>query len=117
MPRSPLFKPILATTAAVSLIALCAPSFASGTDAAEIRFDNVRFEPAQIEVPANQPFTVRVTNSDKAVIEFESFELHRERVVRPGQTITVLMAPVAPGSYKFFDDFHNEVAEGALLAQ
>ena len=117
MPRRPLFKSILTTTAAVSLIALCAPSFASGTDAAEIRFDNGRFEPSQLVVPANVPFSVRVTNSDKAVIEFESFELHRERVVRPGQTITVLMAPVAPGSYKFFDDFHHEVAEGAILAK
>jgi hypothetical protein len=117
MPRRPFLKSILATTAAVSLIALCAPSFASGTDAAEIRFDNGRFEPAQIEVPANQPFTVRVTNSDKAVIEFESFELHRERVVRPGQTIMVLMAPVAPGSYKFSDDFHHDVVEGAILAK
>jgi Cupredoxin-like domain len=117
MPRRPFIKSILTTTAAISLIAMCAPSFASGTDAEEIRFDNGRFEPLQLVVPANVPFSVRVTNADKAAIEFESFELHRERVVRPGQTITVLMAPVAPGSYKFFDDFHHDVAEGAILAK
>jgi hypothetical protein len=28
-----------------------------------------------------------------------------------------LMAPVAPGSYKFFDDFHHDVVEGAILAK
>jgi heme/copper-type cytochrome/quinol oxidase subunit 2 len=116
MPRRPLIKSSLAT-AAISLIALCAPSFASGTDASEIRFDHGRFEPPQLVVPANTPFTVRVTNSDKAAIEFESFELHRERVVRPGQTITVFMAPIAPGNYKFFDDFHRDVTEGAILAK
>lgn len=117
MPRRPFIKSIATTTAAIALIALCAPAFASGGDASEIRFSNGRFEPSELVVPANAPFTVRVTNSDKAAIEFESFELHRERVVRPGQTITVLMAPVAPGSYKFFDDFHLEVAEGAILAK
>ena len=110
-------KSIAFATAAIASIALCAPTFASDGDAGEIHFSNGRFEPAQLVVPANTPFKVQVTNSDTAAIEFESFELHRERVVRPGQTITVLIAPVAPGSYKFFDDFHHGAAEGSILAK
>jgi hypothetical protein len=117
MPRRPHLKYIAFATAAIASIALCAPAFAADSDAGDIRFSNGRFEPAQLVVPANTPFMVRVTNSDAAAIEFESFELHRERVVRPGQTITVLMAPVAPGSYEFFDDFHHGAAEGAILAK
>ena len=109
-------KAIAFATAAIASIALCAPTFASDGDPSEIHFSNGRFEPAQLVVPANTQFKVRVTNTDTAAIEFESFELHRERVVRPGQTITVLIAPVAPGSYKFFDDFHQGV-EGAILAK
>ena len=117
MPRRPFLKSLMTAAATGTMIALCAPSFASGGVASEVRFNNGRFEPSQLVVPANAPFAVRVTNADKAAIEFESFELHRERVVRPGETITVLMAPVAPGSYKFFDDFHREVAEGAIVAK
>jgi Cupredoxin-like domain len=110
-------KSIAFATAVIASISLSAPTFASDGDASEIHFRNGRFEPAQLVVPANTPFKVQVTNLDTAAIEFESFELHRERVVRPGQTITVLMAPVAPGSYKFFDDFDHGVAEGAILAK
>lgn len=105
------------TTAVVGLIALCTASFAAEAPAPEIHFGDGRFEPAQLVVPANTPFAVRVTNSDKAAIEFESFELHRERVVRPGETITVFMAPIAPGNYKFVDDLHHDVAEGTILAK
>jgi hypothetical protein len=117
MPRRPLLNLIAFVTAVIASITLSAPTFASDGDASEIHFRNGRFEPAQLVVPANTPFRVQVTNSDTAAIEFESFELHRERVVRPGQTITVLMAPVAPGTYKFFDDFHHDAAAGAILAK
>ncbi len=117
MPRRPHLNSIALVTAVIASIALSAPSFASDGDASQIHFRNGRFEPAQLVVPANTPFRVQVTNSDTAAIEFESFELHRERVVRPGQTISVLMAPVAPGTYKFFDDFHHGTAEGAIVAK
>ena len=77
-------KSIAFATAVIASISLSAPTFASDGDASEIHFRNGRFEPAQLVVPANTPFKVQVTNSDTAAIEFESFELHRERVVRGG---------------------------------
>jgi len=83
----------------------------------EITLQNGRFEPAQLVVPANTAFKVRVTNADKAAIEWESFELHRERVVQPGETITVYIPALAPGTYKFFDDFHHDTVSGAIVAQ
>ena len=48
--------------------------------------------------------------------EFESFELHRERVIQPGQTITVYLPALKSGRYPFFDDFHK-TAEGAIVAR
>jgi hypothetical protein len=56
-------------------------------------------------------------NQGDAPIEFESFELNRERVVQPGQTITVQLPKLDPGQYHFFDDFHHEVAQGTITAQ
>jgi heme/copper-type cytochrome/quinol oxidase subunit 2 len=84
---------------------------------AQLRFENGSFVPAQIRVPANRPFTVKVTNQSDAAIEFESFELHRERAVPPGETITVHMPSLAPGNYQFFDDFHHEVPKGLIVSQ
>jgi hypothetical protein len=83
----------------------------------EIKLQDGRFEPPQMTVPANTAFKVRVTNVDKAAIEFESFELHRERVVQPGETITVYIPALAAGSYKFFDDFHRDTPEGTMVAK
>lgn len=83
----------------------------------EITLTGGRFTPAQVVVPAHTPFKVRVTNADPAAIEFESFELHRERVVQPGETITVFMPALGPGTYPFFDDFHRDTPEGAIVAR
>ncbi len=83
----------------------------------EITLREARFAPPQLTVPANTGFKLRVTNADPAAIEFESFELHRERVVQPGETITVYMPALAPGTYKFFDDFHRDTPEGVIIAK
>ena len=76
-----------------------------------------RFDPSELVVPANTTFKLLVTNSDPDAIEFESFELHRERVVKPGETITVFMPSLSPGKYKFFDDFHSGTPNGVIVAK
>ena len=102
----------LGTTAGLAFATAC---FAD--EALQLRFEHGVFAPLQLTVPANKPFKVKVTNSSNAAIEFESFELHRERAVAPGETITVRMPSLAPGSYRFFDDFHHEVPEGVIVSQ
>ena len=82
-----------------------------------LRYLNGRFEPSNLAVAAHAPFKVQVTNQDGAAIEFESFELHRERVVRPGETITVFIPALAPGDYDFFDDFHHDAPKGVIVAK
>jgi len=81
----------------------------------ELRFENRRFTPQTITVPANQ--AIRVTNASKEPIEFESFKLNREKVVGPGETITVRIPALRPGSYDFYDDFHQDVPAGSIVAK
>ena len=83
----------------------------------EIRFTGHHFEPARLTVPAGIPFAIKVINQDRERIEFESFKLHREKVVEPGQDILVRIPALGPGSYDFFDDFHDDVAEGTITAR
>ena len=73
--------------------------------------------PSRIEVPAHTKFKLLVKNSDTTAEEFESTQLNREKVVAPGQTITVFLGPLAPGEYKFFGEFHQDTAQGVLVAK
>ena len=114
-------KPTLLKAFALGLssavLALAGASFADDGVMAQLRFEHGNFAPAQLTIPANKPFKVKVTNHSDSAIEFESFELHRERVVPPGETITVRMPSLAPGNYQFFDDFHHEVPKGLIVSQ
>ena len=104
-----------------SLIVLTVVALAAGTRAEdnvfELRYENRRFTPQTITVPANRPFRIKVINASKETVEFESFKLNRERVVGPGETIIVNVPALSPGSYDFYDDFHDDVPEGAIIAK
>ena len=48
-------------------------------------------------MPANAKFQLHVKNTDDTADEFESVDLNREKLVTPGQTITVFLGPLSPG--------------------
>jgi high-affinity iron transporter len=106
----------LAAAAALTMV-LAAGSTARAEDLPILVFHNHRFEPSRIEVPAHQKFKLLVKNSDDTADEFESTELNREKLVAPGQTITVFLGPLDPGTYKFFGDFHQDTAQGVLVVK
>ncbi len=83
----------------------------------ELRFENHRFVPQSLTVPAGQPFSLKVVNASNETIEFESFKLNREVAMTPGETITVRLPALGPGSYDFYDDFHQDVPQGAIIAR
>ncbi len=99
------------------LLSAYAPALATDDPILAIKLTEGRFEPTQVLAPAHTAFKVTVTNTGTAPIEFESFELHRERVVQPGETITVNMPSLAPGTYQFFDDFHADTPAGAIIVK
>ncbi|MFZ0890382.1 MAG: cupredoxin domain-containing protein [Candidatus Binataceae bacterium] len=101
---------------ALAVLALAAVAHAED-GAWELRFENHRFAPQTLTVPAGRPLVVTVVNADKETIEFESFKLNREKAVSPGETITVHLPALSPGSYDFYDDFHQDVPEGAIVAK
>lgn len=81
-------KKITATAIAIAAVALLAafdstPSARAADDSPHLLFNGTAVQPATLTVPANTPIKLLVTNTSAAAIEFESFELHRERVVQP----------------------------------
>jgi|SRR6185437_11266341 plastocyanin len=75
------------------------------------------FEPAELTVPAGQKITLTVKNLNPTPAEFESTDLNREKVVTGGNTITVFIGPLRPGSYEFFDDFSADTPHGHIIAK
>jgi plastocyanin len=73
-----------------------------------ILLKNNQFVPSEVQVPAGAKVKLVLRNENPTPSEFESTQLHREKIAPPGQEITVFVGPLDPGSYEFFDDFHPE---------
>jgi hypothetical protein len=79
---------------------------------AKLAIHDHKFDPAELNVPANTKIKLLVENQDTTPEEFESGDLNREKVVIGKGTITVFLGPLDAGKYHFFGDFHQETAQG-----
>ncbi len=82
-----------------------------------VQIKDHKFEPAKIEVPANQQFKLIVENLDKTLEEFESTDLKKEKLIGAGKKVTIIISPLKSGEYKFFGDFHQKTAQGEIIAK
>jgi hypothetical protein len=96
---------------------LSAAPVAASDAAATIKFENHHWTPLNVMVPAHQTLTIEVVNASNETIEFESFKLNRETAMTPGQTIKVPLPALSPGTYDFYDDFHQDVPQGTIVAK
>ncbi|WP_322033171.1 cupredoxin domain-containing protein [Paraburkholderia sp. J76] len=110
--------------AALALSASFAVSLAGGATVAhaedlptfKLEMNDGKLNPARIEVPAGKRIKIEVRNAGKGAAEFESVQLRKEKVLAPGADSFVVIAPLDPGEYKFFDDFHQQ-AQGVIVAK
>jgi heme/copper-type cytochrome/quinol oxidase subunit 2 len=105
---------LLALAVSAGLVAAPAPAQEA---AVRITLKDHKFQPAEARVPANKPVRIEVHNMDSTPAEFESKTLRVEKVVAGGATITLQVRPLAPGRYRFFDDYHEDTTEGYLVVE
>jgi hypothetical protein len=82
-----------------------------------IEFHDGKVAPVRVEVPANRRFKIELRNSGVTPAEFESNELHKEKVLAPGTTSILVFRTLDPGEYTFFDDFHPDAPKAVLVAK
>jgi hypothetical protein len=99
---------------AFALLPTAAPALAA--DAVTLALKDHRFVPSEVSVPAGERFRIEVENQDTTPAEFESNDLRVEKIVVPGGKIAVMAGPLKPGTYKFFDDYHPDLATGTMTA-
>jgi hypothetical protein len=73
-----------------------------------------KFDPPELHAPPGQAISIQVKNLNSIVSEFESSDLHFEKLVPVGSAATVYVRPLQPGRYNFYDDFHHDT-QGYLV--
>lgn len=103
----------------VLLAALAAPraSVAATLPEFTLVLENHQFTPAELKVPAGTKIRLVVVNRDPSPEEFESYDFNREKIVPAGGRILLYVGPLRPGRYRFFGEFHQATAHGALVAE
>jgi len=109
-------KLTLSLLLAGALLTAAVPARAQEAANVTVSIKNHRFQPAEVQAPANVPIILRVKNLDPAPMEFESVSLRVEKVVTGNGEGIVRLRPLAPGRYNFFDDF-NQQANGVLVVK
>jgi heme/copper-type cytochrome/quinol oxidase subunit 2 len=102
--------------AAALLLVATAPRTVKAEDAVTLSLTvkDHKFDPAELHAPAGKPIEIKVKNLGDIVFEFESSDLHFEKIVPAGAEATVHVRPQQPGRYNFFDDFHHDT-QGYLV--
>jgi hypothetical protein len=107
---------VLVPLLALLCVLLVAATAARAADAVTLTIKDHQFAPSQVSVPAGERFRIEVENQDATPAEFESADLRVEKIVVPGGKIVVMVGPLKPGNYKFFDDYHPDTATGTMTA-
>lgn len=76
-----------------------------------------KLDPAELVVPAGKRIKIEISNEGTTPIEFESLVLKIEKVLGPGAKSSVVINPLKPGEYPYFDEFHPDTSKGKIIAK
>jgi hypothetical protein len=112
-----MFRVLALIVAASVLTGLPAPVRAQQATEISMTVKDNKFQPAEIEAPANTPIRLKIKNLDPKPMEFESKSLKVEKIITGGGEATVNVRAQKPGRYEFYDDFHEETTRGVLIVK
>jgi hypothetical protein len=101
----------------LGLAALVPAAHADDLPEFRLVLQNHTYQPAELKVPADAKFKLVIENRDASPEEFESTDFNREKIVLPNSSTSVYIGPLKAGSYRFFGDFHQDTAQGRLIAE
>jgi len=96
------------------LIAITAGLGLAAEEKIVMKISEHRFVPSELTLKVGVSYLLKVTNTDKTSEEFESPDLNREKMILPGQTVTIRLPKLKAGVYTFFGEFHPDTAHGTI---
>lgn len=104
------------TLALTLLLSTMTAAFANDTTV-ELVIKDHRFTPSEVVIPKDTKIILSVTNQDATAEEFESKTLHREKIIPGNSRALIRIGPLAPGTYEFVGEFHEDTAHGTLIVK
>ncbi|PCJ25961.1 MAG: hypothetical protein COA94_05720 [Rickettsiales bacterium] len=101
----------------ICALAAALPAYAGGFVEVDLIIKDHKFHPETLKLPAGKKIRITVHNQDSTIEEFESIDLKREKIVLGNSKARVILAPLKPGTYKFFGEFHEETAQGKIVVE
>ena len=83
----------------------------------EISLKGQTFTPAELNVPAGEPFIIKLKNENDAPAEFESKEMKIEKIVAGHSEILVKVKALPGGTFEFVDEYHEDTARGTVVSK
>ena len=102
---------------AIFLVAGLALSHPAAADDYALSIQNHKFTPETLEIPANTKVRIVIRNQDPTPEEFDSDDLHREKLIPAGSQAVVFVGPLGPGTYKFVGEFNSATAKGQIIVK
>jgi plastocyanin len=100
----------------VTILALAGSSVYADDPGVTIAIRDDGFAPSEVKAARGTHLRVEVVNETDHKVEFESFQLNREHVIKSRSRATFYLSGLAPGRYEFFDDLHRD-HRGVLLVE
>ena len=107
------------TAAAVSAVCLVAVQPLQAADPATftVVLAADAFTPAEVKVPAGQPFVLKFVNQGPAAAEIEAKDLKIEKVVAASSEIVVNVKAQAAGRYLFVNEYKEDTVKGFIVVE
>ncbi|MFD2192218.1 cupredoxin domain-containing protein [Pistricoccus aurantiacus] len=99
------------------MFAAVTQAWAGSLPAYDLELHNGELKPRELHVKAGERFKINLHNTGNTPVEFESRSLRQEKVMGPGVESFVVIHPLKPGEYDFFDEFHLPGAQGLVIAE
>ena len=112
------FKPALVLWSTGALFVAVDTATAEDHPAAvEVTIKDHRFLPSEIHVQAGKATFIEILNQDVEAEEFEMRQLAIEKLIPGGGRGRVRLRPLGPGRYQFLGEFHQDTAQGGVIAE
>ena len=110
---------VVSNISLAAFVAVAAAGIAHAQNSVEIAlsYKDKKFDPPEINAPANTAIVIKFRNLDKDAMELESDSLKIEKVVAAGKDATIKVKAQKPGRYEFFDEYNEKTARGALVVK
>jgi hypothetical protein len=99
------------------LLALAVRAAAAELPTFAVTLADGRIDPRRLEVPARTKIKLTLRNAGPGAAEFEGRDVRVEKVLAPGAASFVVLPPLEPGTYRFFDEFHTDTPDMRVIAR